>query len=74
MTTRKKRTAAQYIDSILNNKTAEKTGVVRRSIATLPNHLSVADLIAEVTRRNYKVLIGDNQFVIITDRNLTICN
>ena len=74
MAGRRKRTAKEYIDKMVGSRAASKTGVVRRARSGIPAHLSLADLIADVTSRGYKFLIGDAQIIIITDRKLLICN
>ena len=74
MSGRKKRTVGEYVDRILATKAATTAGVVRRKRSTIPAHITLPDLIAEVTRRAYKLLIGEDQIIIVTDRRLLICN
>lgn len=74
MTVRVKMTIAEYIDKLLRPGTPSGSGVVRRKIVNLPRHFTLTEIIAEVVGRGYKLLIGSDQIVILTDRNLTLCN
>lgn len=70
MAVRVKMTVAQYIDKLL----VSGSGVVRRKIVNLPRHFTLTEIIAEVVGRGYKLLIGSDQVIILTDRNLTLCD
>jgi hypothetical protein len=69
---RYRRTAKEWIDSVVNAKTAYKAGLVRRKLSSIPSHLRLIDVVNDIVARNFKALINESQIIIILDRHLMI--
>jgi hypothetical protein len=57
--------SAEWVRQIFRAKAARTGGIVRRSIASVARNASQAELLAEVERRDFHMVISGGQYVIM---------
>jgi len=62
---RNRRSSPDYLRGIFRAKAARTGGIVRRSVVSVLRNASEADLLAEVERRDFPMVISGGQYVIM---------